>query len=77
MQALQFRTQIEADGVLTVVLPAQYANRQLEVIIIVRPEDRDPNFDWEAFVNETYGSLADDPIERGEQVPISPRDEIE
>lgn len=23
--------------------------------------------DWSAFVKETYGSLADDPIERGEQ----------
>jgi hypothetical protein len=33
--------------------------------------------DWEAFVNATYGSLADDPIERPEPLPLDVRDEIE
>lgn len=32
---------------------------------------------WEQFIDSTYGSLADDPIERGEQPPIEVRDEIE
>ena len=32
---------------------------------------------WEQFIDLTYGSLADDPIERGEQPPIEVRDEIE
>jgi hypothetical protein len=33
--------------------------------------------EWEAFINETYGSLADDPIERGPDLPLEIRDEIE
>jgi hypothetical protein len=32
---------------------------------------------WEQFIDLTYGSMADDPIERGEQPPIDVRDEIE
>ena len=28
---------------------------------------RDGAFDWHAFIAQTYGSLADDPIERGDQ----------
>lgn len=32
---------------------------------------------WDQFINLTYGSLADDPIERGEQPPPDVRDEIE
>ena len=33
--------------------------------------------DWVSFVNATYGLLASDPIERGEQPPFDERDEIE
>lgn len=32
---------------------------------------------WDQFIDLTYGSLADDPIERGEQPPLDVRDEIE
>jgi len=32
---------------------------------------------WEQFLELTYGSLANDPIERGEQPPYDVRDEIE
>ena len=33
--------------------------------------------DWEAFVSATYGILADDPIERPEELPADIRDDIE
>jgi hypothetical protein len=32
---------------------------------------------WQQFIDLTYGSLADDPIERGEQPPMEIRDELE
>lgn len=32
---------------------------------------------WQQFIDLTYGSLADDPLERGEQPPEEVRDEIE
>jgi hypothetical protein len=33
--------------------------------------------DWVAFVNATYGILADDPIERSEELSVDERDDIE
>ena len=35
------------------------------------------NIPWERIIDLTYGSLADDPIERGEQPPLDLRDDIE
>lgn len=32
---------------------------------------------WEDFVNRMYGALADDPIERPEQLPLTERDPID
>ena len=37
-----------------------------------------PNPDeWTAFVHATYGILADDPIERPEELPTDERDDID
>jgi hypothetical protein len=33
--------------------------------------------DWAAFVNRIYGALADDPIERPPQLPLTERDPID
>ena len=33
--------------------------------------------DWAAFVNATYGSFADDPIERPEELSADIRDDID
>ena len=33
--------------------------------------------DWASFVNRMYGALADDPIERPVQLPLTERDAIE
>ena len=33
--------------------------------------------DWHSFIEQTYGSLADDPIERGEQGQFEVREVIE
>lgn len=43
----------------------------------VKPPHKMMHPEWEAFVNETYGSLADVPIERGAKLPLEIRDEIE
>lgn len=32
---------------------------------------------WEDFVNRMYGALADDPIERPSQLPLTERDQID
>ncbi len=39
--------------------------------------NRPPDPEWLAFVKETYGCLADDPIERGEQGTYEVRESLE
>ncbi len=48
-----------------------------EYIDAVNLTTRHPDPEWLAFVNETYGCLADDPIERGEQGTYEVRESIE
>jgi hypothetical protein len=56
-------------------LPVGVADVDCEVTVTVQPKlSRE---EWIAFVNATYGSLADDPIERGPQGEYEIRDEVE
>ncbi len=48
-----------------------------ERIDAVMRTNRPPDPEWLAFVNETYGCLADDPIERDEQGTYEVRESIE
>ena len=49
----------------------QYLEMSFQIIKVFeyppQPEAEEPADDWSAFVQATYGSLADDPIERGTQ----------
>jgi len=55
----------EIDGI-----PDGYLEVLYKIIMAFQSQPKEANDDqteWQAFVNETYGCLADDPIERGEQ----------
>jgi hypothetical protein len=76
MEAIKLRAHVGADGILKVELPRELANKQAEFVIIYTIEESQTE-DWADFVNRMYGCLADDPIERPEQLPLEVRDEIE
>ena len=73
MKSVRLQSQVPADGVLTVVLPIQFADENVEVTVrstggthavAHSPED----LGWPAeFFEDTYGSFRDDPLERGAQ----------
>lgn len=42
-----------------------------------KPDINEATEDWHSFVNRMYGALADDPIERPSQLPLSERDSID
>jgi hypothetical protein len=79
METIKFETYVDADGVLKLELPPRLANRKLEVTITVAPVDEEVDeLGWPiGFFDRTYGALADDPIERPEELPPDVRDEIE
>jgi hypothetical protein len=79
METIKLKTHIGNDGVLTLQLPPDMANRELEVLIVMQPAEEDVDeLGWPVgFFDRTYGALADDPIERPPHLPLEERDEIE
>ena len=81
MEMIKVKAHVGSDGILKLELPVGVSNSDLEVVVVVaqsvdntlKEYDRD---EWIAFVERTYGSLADDPIERGDQGIAEIRDEI-
>ncbi|RMF81062.1 MAG: hypothetical protein D6737_06175 [Chloroflexi bacterium] len=76
METIRLKTHIGQDGVLRLEMPINARDVDCEVVVVYTVQDAEKT-DWEIFVNTTYGSLADDPIECGEQPPVEIRDAIE
>jgi hypothetical protein len=72
MQTLQLTTHISQNAQLHLTLPPEYANQEVELVVIIQPS---PNTrekkNWLAFINQTYGCLADDPIDRPPQPALN------
>jgi hypothetical protein len=75
MQVLKTRTHIDKDGVLRLELPAGIYDKDVEVVLVLNVRTKMTQEEWRAFIDETAGSLADDPIERGDQGIIQIRNE--
>ncbi len=80
METVKLRTHIGSDGLLKLEMPIGVKDVDAEVVLVYTLQARSTvsrELDWETFVNENYGSLADDPIERPAELPFDIRDEIE
>lgn len=81
METLKFRTQVGSDGILHLEILHDFRGQEVEVVLVVQslktPYSEAQRAEWLAFIEETAGSLADDPIERGPQGEHEIRDEIE
>jgi hypothetical protein len=77
IETIKIQTHVGSDGILKLKLPVGVHNVDCEVVVVFAAQPRMPQKEWEAFVNATYGSLADDPIERGEQPPLDIREAAE
>lgn len=68
MQSVRLVSYIAADGTLQCQLPAQYANQQVEIMLIIQSIKFSPIIKQSnSFFEQTFGCFADDPIERPEQ----------
>ena len=67
MKTLQFTTHIENNAQLHLTSLSEYANRDVELVVIIqlRKETLEQQ-NWLAFLNQSYGCLADDPLTRPE-----------
>jgi hypothetical protein len=80
METLKLKAHVGEDGVLKLEVPTGQRNREVEVLVVMQPlngEETD-SLGWPVgFFDRTYGALADDPIERPEQLPLEDREDVE
>lgn len=80
METIKIQARTDEDGHLHLDIPTSLQAQDVEVVLVLNPT-KTPSTDalgWpEGFFERTYGALADDPIERPPQLPLSERDEIE
>lgn len=74
MKQIQIKTHIGSDGILRLELPVGITDTDCDILVAIRPEKTVE--DWLTFIERTAGSLADDPIERGDQGIVEIRDEM-
>jgi hypothetical protein len=76
MEPIKVQTHVGKDKILKLEMPVDNPDTDYEVTIQALPKEMSRE-EWLAFIDATYGSLADDPIERGPQGDYEVRDEIE
>jgi hypothetical protein len=79
MDTIKLTTHIGEDGILRLEVPIGVSNQNIEVVVVVQTQDSEPvdANGWPVgYFEETYGSLADHPIERPDQGTLETRDSI-
>jgi hypothetical protein len=74
METFTLKARVGADGILKLEVPVGMKDVDCEVVVTLHP--RMTRAEWLAFIEETAGSLADNPIERLPQGEYEIRDEI-
>jgi len=84
MQTFTLKARADKDGVLRLEIPTNQADQELEIVLVmqtIHDATADEPVDVMGYpigyFDETYGSMADDPIERNQPLKPDVRDEIE
>ncbi len=86
METFLLKRRTGKDGMLTIPIPDALRDKELEVLVVLQPITAPDETEIEktdergwpiGFFEETYGSLADDPIERLPQGNLEVREVIE
>ncbi len=68
MTTLKFRSQVGEDGILHLDVPVSVTQTEIEVTLIIQEisetEEQKSRLEWQKFIDETYGFLADANLER-------------
>jgi len=74
MQTFKIKSHAGSDKLLKLEIPVELSDTDYDITVLLQP--RMTREEWLAFIEETAGSLADDPIEREPQGEYEVRDEL-
>ena len=79
METIKAHARVGKDGLLKLEVPVNLKNVDLEVVLVIQtlPKADDDREEWLAFLEQTAGSLSDDPIKRPPQGDYDVREAIE
>jgi hypothetical protein len=80
MHTLKVKVRTDKDGMFRLEIPTHIVERELEVVLVMQPVSDEPIDDMGypiGYFDETYGSFADDPLERSQPPQPDVRDAIE
>jgi hypothetical protein len=80
MQTITMKARADRDGVVKLEIPTDLADREVEIVLVMQALDTEPLDDMGypiGYFEETYGSFADEPLERNQPLQPDARDEIE
>lgn len=84
MQTLTLKARADKDGILRLEIPTNQADQALEIVLVmqtIKETLTDESVDAMGYpigyFDETYGSIADDPLERNQPLYPDSRDEVE
>lgn len=79
MQTLQLTAHVENNGFLQIKLPPEYSGQDVDLVLRIQPQQKiamNVKQKWQEFVKQTYGSCANDPLTRPEELPMAMREEL-
>lgn len=86
METIKRTVQINEDGTLTITLTTPFPNQRVEMLVVLQPLPDGKNdlqepvdaLGWPiGYFAETYGILADEPFERGDQGKLETRESFD
>jgi hypothetical protein len=80
MRTITLKTRTDQDGMVKLEIPTDFADREVEIVLVLQELQKEPLDEMGypiGYFEDTYGSLADDPIERNQPLYPDVRDEIE
>lgn len=80
MQTMTLNARADADGILRIEIPLALKDQEFEIVLVINPISKKSLDEMGypiGYFDKTYGSLADDPIERNQPPYPDVRDEIE
>ncbi|MDJ0680479.1 MAG: hypothetical protein QNJ18_11510 [Xenococcaceae cyanobacterium MO_167.B52] len=62
MNSISLKAKVDVNGKLSLQLPKEYANRELDVVVVYQVVEKEDTKDLHQVVDSFYGCLENDPI---------------